>query len=88
MHQSASSQVSTSNKFDGWLKDQILKLSVDVLRAGVMTCTACPESKIGEYIIEYQGESLRYNPEKTFAFLKFVTDEMIISPSVLGKSHG
>lgn len=72
MQHPVSSQVSTANKFDSWLKDQILKLSVDVLREGVMTCTACPESKIGEYIIEYQGESFRYSPEKTYAFLMFV----------------
>jgi hypothetical protein len=63
-------------EFDNWVKAQVLKLSVDDLRAGVLTCTACPESTIGEYIIEYRGQSLRFTPEKTYAFLQFVAQQL------------
>ncbi|UBF26193.1 hypothetical protein K9N68_32550 [Kovacikia minuta CCNUW1] len=63
-----------TSAFDEWVTAQILKLSVDALSAGVLTCTACAESTTGEYVIEYQGETFRYLPEKTYAFLKFVMD--------------
>ena len=65
-----------SAAFDAWLSAQILKLSVDALSVGVLTCTACTQSTTGEYVIEYQGETLRYVPEKTYAFLKFVIEQM------------
>ncbi len=63
---------SLSSDLDRWLTAQILKLSVDALGAEVLTCTACSESVTGEYVIEYKGETLRYSPERTYAFLKFV----------------
>jgi hypothetical protein len=65
---------SLATAFDDWISAQILKLSVDTLSAGVLTCTACAESTTGEYVIEYQGKTLRYSPEKTYAFLKFVAE--------------
>ena len=86
MSQFSSVQFSTDT-FDTWLSAQILKLSVDALSAGVLTCTACPQSTTGEYVLEYQGETLRYRPEKTYAFLKFVT-EAVSKPSIAGNSRG
>ena len=79
------SQFSTAT-FDAWLKAQILKLSIDALSAGVSTCTACTQSTTGEYVIEYQGETLRYVPEKAYAFLKFVT-EAVSDPSIADHTH-
>jgi hypothetical protein len=61
--------------FDSWIAEQIEKLSVDALSSEVLTCTACAETS-GEYVIEYQGETFRYPPEKTYAFLKFVTEHL------------
>jgi hypothetical protein len=63
-----------TSAFDEWITAQILKLSVDALSAGVLTCTACAESTTGEYVIEYQGETFRYLPEKTYAFLRFIAE--------------
>ncbi|MBD2102478.1 hypothetical protein [Leptolyngbya sp. FACHB-261] len=60
--------------FKHWLSQQILKLSVETLSSEVLTCTACSASTSGEYIVEYGGESFRYSPEKTYAFLKFVAE--------------
>ncbi|AFY75065.1 hypothetical protein Syn7502_03181 [Synechococcus sp. PCC 7502] len=76
----------SSTAFDAWLTAQILKLSVDTLYVGVFTCTACAQSKSGEYEIEYQGEMLRYLPEKTYAFLMFVIAQ-IGKPTIADKSH-
>ena len=64
---------SLTEAFDQWLTAEILKLSVDTLRLGVLTCTACSESTTGEYVIDYKGETFRHSPEKTYAFLRFVT---------------
>jgi hypothetical protein len=86
MPQLSHAQFSTAT-FDTWLSAQILKLSVDALSAGVLTCTACPQSKTGEYVIEYQGETLRYLPEKTYAFLNFVIEETSNS-SISGDARG
>lgn len=69
---------STLEHFDRWLEQQILKLSVDALSRNVLTCTACPQV-IGDYIIEYRGESLRLPAPKAYAFLRYV---MATSPSV------
>ncbi len=49
MTQISNAQFSTA-AFDAWLAAQILKLSVDALNAGVLTCTACAQSTIGEYV--------------------------------------
>ncbi|MDB9527295.1 hypothetical protein PN498_14945 [Oscillatoria sp. CS-180] len=61
-------------QFDSWLEQQIKDLSVDALSREAMTCTACPQV-IGDYIIEYQGESLRFPAPKAYAFLRYVLDQ-------------
>lgn len=73
MNQPSDFQSFTEN-FNQWLSEQILQLSVDTLVAGVLTCTACAKSTTGEYVIEYQGETFRYPPEKAYAFLKFIAE--------------
>lgn len=62
--------------FEQWLAEQILRLSVDALASEVLTCTVCAQLTSGEYVIEYQGKTFRYSPEKTYAFLKFVTESL------------
>ncbi|NEQ31917.1 MAG: hypothetical protein F6K04_13090 [Leptolyngbya sp. SIO4C5] len=57
--------------FNQWLHQQIMQLSVDMLSAGLLTCTAC-EKAFGEYILEYQGEKFRLPAGATYAFLNFV----------------
>jgi hypothetical protein len=59
--------------FEEWLTQQILTLSVDALSQKVLTCTACPQV-LGDYIIEYQGESLRLPAGKAYAFLRYVLE--------------
>lgn len=54
-----------------WMTEQINQLSVDTLSSGVLTCTACPKV-LGDYIVEYKGESMRLSVEKTYAFLQYV----------------
>jgi hypothetical protein len=63
----------TASAFETWLKDQILRLSVDTLKSKAMTCTACGEV-LGTYIIEYQGNRFRYSPGDAYAFLKFIDE--------------
>ena len=60
--------------FATWLDQQILTLSVDALSRSVLTCTACPKV-LGDYIIEYQGESLRFPAPKAYAFLRYVLEK-------------
>ncbi|MEB3280592.1 MAG: hypothetical protein VKK42_16895 [Lyngbya sp.] len=60
-------------QFDSWLEQQILTLSVDALSQKVLTCTACPKV-MGDYILEYQGESMRFPAAKTYAFLRYVLE--------------
>lgn len=67
---------SLATDFDNWITEQILKLSTDTLSSKVLTCTACTQSASGKYIIEYQGETFRYSPSETYAFLKFVTEHL------------
>lgn len=70
---SPTSDSSLEATFGAWLKDQILRLSVDTLKSNAVTCTACGEV-LGTYIIEYQGKRFRYSPEEAYAFLKFVEE--------------
>lgn len=56
---------------DHWLHEQIRPLSVAMLKDAVMTCTACGDVT-GEYIVEYQGDTLRLPASDTYALLKFV----------------
>ncbi|MGB2925651.1 MAG: hypothetical protein WBB82_10145 [Limnothrix sp.] len=58
-------------KFEAWLEQQILSLSVDALNEKVLTCTACGQVK-GDYIIEYQGKSMRFDAGKTYGFLQYI----------------
>ncbi|MBD2258314.1 hypothetical protein [Pseudanabaena sp. FACHB-2040] len=58
---------------DPWLREQILRLSVDMLSVGLLTCTAC-EKVFGEYILEYKGETFRLPAGKAYAFLKYVQE--------------
>ena len=60
-------------EFEAWLEQRIATLSVDALNRNVLTCTACGEVT-GDYIIEYRGESLRYQAPKAYAFLKYVLE--------------
>lgn len=59
--------------FDRWLHEQIMRLSVDMLGAGLLTCTTC-EQVFGEFILEYQGEKFRLPAGKTYAFLQYVKE--------------
>ena len=67
------------SQLDDWLEKQIETLSVDVLSQKVFTCTACPVV-VGDYIIEYQGESLRLQAPKAYAFLRFMLDNASNNP--------
>ncbi|MEB3358436.1 MAG: hypothetical protein VKK04_17045 [Synechococcales bacterium] len=60
-------------QLDSWIEQQILTLSVDALSRNVLTCTACPKV-LGDYIIEYQGESMRFPAAKAYAFLRYVLE--------------
>lgn len=70
---SSTSDSSVKSAFEAWLKDQILRLSIDTLAAEAITCTACGEV-LGTYIIDYQGKQFRYSPGEAYAFLKFVEE--------------
>ncbi len=50
----------TKAQFEQWLAKEIRRLSVDVLKAGVFTCTACGE-RAGYYVIQYGAQKRRLN---------------------------
>lgn len=54
-----------------WLEEQIRQMSVDVLRLGAFTCTACGEV-VGDYILDFAGERHRLSGSETYALLKFL----------------
>ena len=60
-------------KRNQWLEEQIRQMSVDILSLGTYTCTVCGEV-LGEYIIDYSGETIRLSGSETYAFLKFVIE--------------
>ncbi|PZO37161.1 MAG: hypothetical protein DCF19_19355 [Pseudanabaena frigida] len=60
-------------KRNQWLEEQIRKMSVDILSLGTYTCTVCGEV-LGEYIIDYAGESIRLSNAETYAFLQFILE--------------
>lgn len=60
-------------KRNQWLEEQIRQMSVDILSLGTYTCTVCGEV-LGEYIIDYSGETIRLSRAETYAFLKFVIE--------------
>lgn len=57
---------------DRWLEEKIRQLSVDVLKKGTFTCTACGEVS-GAYIIAQGEEKYRLSAADTYAFLQFIT---------------
>jgi hypothetical protein len=63
--------------FDTWIKEEILKLSVDALKLKALTCTACGEV-LGAYIIEYEGTRFRYSAERTYAFLHYILSTSVV----------
>lgn len=60
-------------KRNQWLEEQIRQMSVDLLSLGTYTCTVCGEV-VGEYIIDYSGETIRLSIAETYAFLKFTLE--------------
>ncbi|OKH14184.1 hypothetical protein [[Limnothrix rosea] IAM M-220] len=71
----ASSAVFKDPQFDEWLQREILRLSVDTLNKKAITCTACGEIR-GDYIVDFQGETYRFDTPKTYAFLTYVLEEV------------
>lgn len=59
--------------FESWLKSEILRLSVDTLKSEAFTCTACGEV-LGTYIIDYKGTQMRFPADRTYAFLKYLSE--------------
>ncbi|AFY36859.1 hypothetical protein Lepto7376_0424 [[Leptolyngbya] sp. PCC 7376] len=70
----ASSAVFDNPQFDEWLKQEILRLSVDALNKHMVVCTACGQVK-GDYIIDYQANEYRFDTPKTYAFLTFILSQ-------------
>ena len=58
-------------QLDNWLARLIRELSVDALASGTFTCTACGEVA-GDYIVDYEGKTYRFDTVTTYAFLEFV----------------
>ena len=58
-------------QLDNWLARRIRELSVDALASGTFTCTACGEVA-GDYIVDYEGKTYRFDTVTTHAFLEFV----------------
>ncbi|MEM9008353.1 MAG: hypothetical protein AAGE59_33195 [Cyanobacteria bacterium P01_F01_bin.86] len=57
--------------YESWLEEQIRQLSVEALKAGTLTCTACGEVA-GSYIIEYDEQAFRLPGEEAYTFLCFI----------------
>lgn len=56
-----------------WLENQVRQMSVDVLKLGAFTCTACGEV-LGDYILSFSGETYRLSAAETYALLKFLIE--------------
>ena len=54
-----------------WLAKRIRDLSVDALASKAFTCTACGEVA-GEYLVDYEGTTFRFDTATTYAFLEFI----------------
>ncbi|NEQ50990.1 MAG: hypothetical protein F6K11_12785 [Leptolyngbya sp. SIO3F4] len=61
----------TFNQLDSWLTKRIRDLSVDALASKAFTCTACGEVA-GEYLVDYEGKTYRFDTPTTYAFLEFI----------------
>ncbi|MGD1857014.1 MAG: hypothetical protein ACFB2W_22500 [Leptolyngbyaceae cyanobacterium] len=59
------------SQLETWLTKQIRDLSVDALASKTFTCTACGEVE-GEYLVDYDGTTYRFNTATTYAFLEFI----------------
>ncbi|MEM6253447.1 MAG: hypothetical protein AAF821_11045 [Cyanobacteria bacterium P01_D01_bin.156] len=58
-------------QLETWLSKRIRDLSVETLASKAFTCTACGEVE-GEYIVDYNGHSFRFDTATTYAFLEFI----------------
>ncbi len=59
------------DQLDSWLTKRIRELSVDALAAKTFTCTTCGEVA-GEYLVDYDGKTFRFDTATTYAFLEFI----------------
>ncbi|MBT9317118.1 hypothetical protein IXB50_16970 [Leptothoe spongobia TAU-MAC 1115] len=59
---------------------RIRELSVDALAAQAFTCTACGEVA-GEYLVDYEGKTYRFDTANTYAFLEFILAKQPITVS-------
>ena len=59
------------SQLDQWLTKRIRDLSVDALASKAFTCTACGEVE-GEYIVDYDGKTYRFDTATTYSFLEFI----------------
>ena len=58
-------------QLDQWLTRRIRELSVDALASKAFTCTACGEVE-GEYLVDYEGKTYRFDTATTYSFLEFI----------------
>ncbi len=58
-------------QLESWLAKRIRELSVDALASKAFTCTACGEVD-GEYLVDYEGKTFRFDTATTYAFLEFI----------------
>lgn len=61
----------TFAQLDIWLTKRIRELSIDALASKAFTCTACGEVE-GEYLVDYEGKTFRFDTATTYAFLEFI----------------
>ncbi len=59
------------NQLEKWLAKRIRELSVDPLASKTFTCTACGEAE-GEYLVDYEGTTFRFDTATTYAFLEYI----------------
>ena len=67
----ASIDSATFTQLETWLTRRIRELSVDALSSKAFTCTACGEVE-GEYLVDYEGKTFRFDTATTYAFLEFI----------------
>ncbi|ESA35509.1 hypothetical protein N836_12445 [Leptolyngbya sp. Heron Island J] len=58
-------------QLEQWLAKRIRDLSIDALASKAFTCTACGEVE-GEYLVDYEGKTYRFDTATTYAFLEFI----------------
>ena len=58
-------------QLETWLAKRIRELSIDALASKTFTCTACGEVE-GEYLVDYEGKTFRFDTATTHAFLEFI----------------